>query len=153
KKTLSITEKIRQKPNEDNTLDDFESAYGIEDKEIPGQAFVRVMRGCDKFCSYCVVPYVRGVEVSRPPTIIIEQIKKLAGNGVKQVTLLGPPFLLIAPATPPPRINLALAALTITSVSISVISPSTNSKTELPIFISIAITLHSFLVAKFSEKS
>ena len=89
KKTLSITEKIRQKPNEDNTLDDFESAYGIEDKEIPGQAFVRVMRGCDKFCSYCVVPYVRGAEVSRQPTIIIEQIKKLAGNGVKQVTLLG----------------------------------------------------------------
>jgi len=89
KKTLSITEKIRQKPNEDNTLDDFESAYGIEDKEIPGQAFVRVMRGCDKFCSYCVVPYVRGAEVSRPPTTIIEQIKKLAGNGVKQVTLLG----------------------------------------------------------------
>ena len=89
KKTLSITEKIRQKPNEDNTLDDFESAYGIEDKEIPGQAFVRVMRGCDKFCSYCVVPYVRGAEVSRQPKIIIEQIKKLAGNGVKQVTLLG----------------------------------------------------------------
>lgn len=89
KKTLSITEKIRQKPNEDNTLDDFESAYGIEDKEIPGQAFVRVMRGCDKFCSYCVVPYVRGAEVSRQPKVIIEQIKKLAGNGVKQVTLLG----------------------------------------------------------------
>ena len=73
---MSITEKIRQKPNKDNTLDDFESAFGIDDKEIPGQAFVRVMRGCDKFCSYCVVPYVRGVEVSRPPTIIIEQIKK-----------------------------------------------------------------------------
>ena len=89
KKTLSITEKIRQKPNEDNTLDDFESAYGIEDKEIPGQAFVRVMRGCDKFCSYCVVPYVRGPEVSRQPKVIIEQIKNLAGNGVKQVTLLG----------------------------------------------------------------
>jgi tRNA-2-methylthio-N6-dimethylallyladenosine synthase len=89
KKTLSVTEKIRQKPDEDNMLDDFESAYGIEDKEIPGQAFVRVMRGCDKFCSYCVVPYVRGVEVSRPPAVIIEQIKKLAGNGVKQITLLG----------------------------------------------------------------
>ncbi len=47
------------------------------------------MRGCDKFCSYCVVPYVRGPEVCRPPKIIIEQIKKLADNGVKQVTLLG----------------------------------------------------------------
>lgn len=91
KKVLTITEKIRQRSCEDEiqALERFESAYGIEDKEIPGQAFVRVMRGCDKFCSYCVVPYVRGAEVSRPPAVIIEQIKKLADNGVKQVTLLG----------------------------------------------------------------
>jgi tRNA-2-methylthio-N6-dimethylallyladenosine synthase len=47
------------------------------------------MHGCDKFCSYCVVPYVRGPEVSRSPDKIIAQIKKLADNGIKQVTLLG----------------------------------------------------------------
>lgn len=90
-RTLAVTEKIRQKSCEDESqiLETFESVYGVEDEEIPGQAFVRVMRGCDKFCSYCVVPYVRGPEVCRPPKIIIEQIKKLAGNGVKQVTLLG----------------------------------------------------------------
>ena len=47
------------------------------------------MHGCDKFCSYCVVPYVRGPETSRPPEAIIEQTKRLAQNGIKQITLLG----------------------------------------------------------------
>lgn len=91
KKTLAITERIRQKEseNQNNALEQFESAYGIEDKQLPGQAYVRVMHGCDRFCSYCVVPFVRGPEVCRPPTVIIEQIKKLADAGVKQVTLLG----------------------------------------------------------------
>jgi tRNA-2-methylthio-N6-dimethylallyladenosine synthase len=90
-KNLAVTEKIRQRTNDYQTdaLEKFESAYGIEDKQIQGQAFVRVMRGCNNFCSYCVVPYVRGPEVSRPPAAIIEQIKKLAEVGVKQVTLLG----------------------------------------------------------------
>ncbi len=90
-RTLAITEKIRQKSCEDESqvLERFESAYGVEDKEVQGQAFVRVMRGCDKFCSYCVVPYVRGPEISRPPAAIIEQVKKLADNGVRLVTLLG----------------------------------------------------------------
>ena len=53
------------------------------------QAYVRVQRGCDKFCSYCVVPYVRGPERSRPPTQIVEEAKMLAGRGAKEVTLLG----------------------------------------------------------------
>jgi tRNA-2-methylthio-N6-dimethylallyladenosine synthase len=87
---LTVTEKIRQAAEDQSlALEKFESVYGIEDKQIPGQAFVRVMRGCNNFCSYCVVPYVRGPEVSRPPVKIIEQIKKLADAGVKQVTLLG----------------------------------------------------------------
>jgi len=89
-KCIAVTEKIRQKSEaQAQALEEFESAYGIEDKQIPGQAYVRVMRGCNNFCSYCVVPYVRGPEVSRPPESIIEQIKKLADAGVKQVTLLG----------------------------------------------------------------
>ncbi len=89
KQTIAITEKIRQRTDENQPLEDFETTYGTDDKHIPGQAFVRVMRGCDNFCSYCIVPYVRGPELSRPPEAIIEQIKKLAGTGVKQVTLLG----------------------------------------------------------------
>jgi len=89
-KTLVVMEKIRQASEEQSLeLEKFESVYGVEDKQISGQAFVRVMRGCNNFCSYCVVPYVRGPEVSRPPATIIEQIKKLAEAGVKQVTLLG----------------------------------------------------------------
>jgi tRNA-2-methylthio-N6-dimethylallyladenosine synthase len=90
-KTLAVTEEIRNRTseNEAEALEEFESAYGIKDKAIPGQAFVRAMRGCDKFCTYCIVPYVRGPEVSRPPAAIIEQIKRLAGEGVKRVTLLG----------------------------------------------------------------
>jgi tRNA-2-methylthio-N6-dimethylallyladenosine synthase len=90
-KALAVTEKIRHpKTNGDaSALEQFESLYAIEDKQIPGQAFVRIMRGCNNFCTYCVVPYVRGPEVSRPPAAIIEQIKKLAHHGVKQVTLLG----------------------------------------------------------------
>jgi tRNA-2-methylthio-N6-dimethylallyladenosine synthase len=89
-KKLMVTEKIRQAAEEQSlALEKFESTYGSEDKQIPGQAFVRVMRGCNNFCSYCVVPYVRGPEVSRPPAAVIEQIKKLADSGVKQVTLLG----------------------------------------------------------------
>ncbi|MHC4645923.1 MAG: tRNA (N6-isopentenyl adenosine(37)-C2)-methylthiotransferase MiaB [Planctomycetota bacterium] len=90
-KALAVTEKIRIPTSDGQTqpLEQFESVFGIEDERIPNQAFVRVMRGCNKFCTYCVVPYVRGPEVSRPPQAIIEQIKRLAADGVKQVTLLG----------------------------------------------------------------
>ena len=89
KKTLAVTEKIRQESPENQALEEFESVYDSNDAQVPAQAYVRAMRGCDKFCAYCVVPYVRGPEVSRPPKAIIEQVKRLAGEGVKQVTLLG----------------------------------------------------------------
>ncbi len=89
-KRLAVTEKIRKSSEDQNqTLESFESAYGIESRQIPSQAFVRVMRGCNNFCAYCIVPYVRGPEICRPPELIIEQIKKLADQGIKQVTLLG----------------------------------------------------------------
>jgi len=88
-KTISVTKKIRQAGAENPDLEDFESVYDRADKQIPGQAFVRVMRGCNKFCTYCIVPYVRGPEISRPPAAIVEQIRRLADEGVKLVTLLG----------------------------------------------------------------
>ena len=56
---------------------------------LPAQAYVRAMRGCDKFCAYCVVPQVRGPERSRSPESILEEVRRLAGAGVTQVTLLG----------------------------------------------------------------
>jgi tRNA-2-methylthio-N6-dimethylallyladenosine synthase len=89
KKALAVTEKIRQMSPDGQLLGRFESVYGVEGGGIPAQAYVRAMHGCNKFCSYCVVPYVRGPELSRPPAAIIEQVKKLAENGVKQITLLG----------------------------------------------------------------
>jgi tRNA-2-methylthio-N6-dimethylallyladenosine synthase len=90
KKVVTVTAKIRQTSEEQTRkFEEFESAYGVEYKQIPGQAFVRAMHGCNNFCSYCIVPYVRGPEVCRAPEAIIGQIKKLADNGVKQVTLLG----------------------------------------------------------------
>lgn len=55
----------------------------------PFQAFVRIMMGCDKFCTYCIVPAVRGPEQSRPSAVIVDEARMLAGQGVKEVTLLG----------------------------------------------------------------
>jgi tRNA-2-methylthio-N6-dimethylallyladenosine synthase len=89
KKQLSVAQNIRTQSPENAPLEDFESVYDSADKTIPCQAFVRIMHGCNNFCSYCIVPYVRGPEVSREPTRIIEQIKRLANEGIKQVTLLG----------------------------------------------------------------
>jgi tRNA-2-methylthio-N6-dimethylallyladenosine synthase len=53
------------------------------------QAYVRITRGCNKFCTYCVVPYTRGPEVHRPPQNIIDEVKMLTDHGAREVTLLG----------------------------------------------------------------
>src|SRR5262249_32670592 len=55
----------------------------------PCQEFVRIMMGCDKFCTYCVVPSVRGPEQSRPPDAIVGEARALVDQGVKEITLLG----------------------------------------------------------------
>ena len=91
KKTIAITEKIRRQTSKKQTLalEKFESVFDADDRQIPNQTFVRAMRGCNNLCTYCIVPYVRGPEVSRPPAAIIEQIKRLADKGVKLITLLG----------------------------------------------------------------
>ncbi|MGL9618977.1 tRNA (N6-isopentenyl adenosine(37)-C2)-methylthiotransferase MiaB [Bradyrhizobium sp. U531] len=52
-------------------------------------AFVTVQEGCDKFCTFCVVPYTRGSEVSRPIAKIVDDVKRLADNGVRELTLIG----------------------------------------------------------------
>ncbi|MGA8769088.1 MAG: tRNA (N6-isopentenyl adenosine(37)-C2)-methylthiotransferase MiaB, partial [Rhodomicrobium sp.] len=55
----------------------------------PASAFLTVQEGCDKFCTFCVVPYTRGSEYSRPVAQILDEAKRLAERGVKEITLLG----------------------------------------------------------------
>lgn len=52
-------------------------------------AFVSIMEGCNKYCTYCVVPYTRGEEVSRPSDDVLFEIAQLAAQGVREVNLLG----------------------------------------------------------------
>lgn len=58
-------------------------------RRVPPSAFLTVQEGCDKFCTYCVVPYTRGAEVSRPWSAIVDEAKALVDAGAKEITLLG----------------------------------------------------------------
>ncbi len=74
----------------DLTLSEFETysdVYPVREKGI--NAWIAVMRGCNNFCTFCVVPYTRGRERSRSPENVLDEVRKLADEGFKQVTLLG----------------------------------------------------------------
>lgn len=73
------------------TDDEFsqELDYTVAKRTDKHKAYVSIIRGCDKYCTYCVVPYTRGPEVSRAPDSILEECKKLVGEGYKEITLLG----------------------------------------------------------------
>ncbi|WP_419193015.1 tRNA (N6-isopentenyl adenosine(37)-C2)-methylthiotransferase MiaB [Kolteria novifilia] len=58
-------------------------------RPTPFQAYVRLMMGCDKFCTYCIVPMVRGPEQGRPPESIVEEVRRLVGEGCREITYLG----------------------------------------------------------------
>ncbi len=82
----------RKEGNRAQVAGSFESYDPLRDPQMrpsPWQAYVRIMIGCDKFCTYCVVPNTRGPEQSRPPGDIAREVLTLAEQGVKEVTLLG----------------------------------------------------------------
>ncbi len=58
-------------------------------RRVPPSAFLTVQEGCDKFCTYCVVPYTRGAEVSRPFAAIVDEARALVDAGAREITLLG----------------------------------------------------------------
>ncbi len=84
------------KSRRDGTLEVIASSFTVYDPDrepalrpTPFQAFIRVMMGCDKFCTYCVVPSVRGPEQSREPEAILAEARMLVDQGVREITLLG----------------------------------------------------------------
>ncbi|MGN2260665.1 radical SAM protein, partial [Pseudomonas aeruginosa] len=79
-----------RKPQVDVSFPEIEKFDRLPEPRVDGPtAFVSVMEGCSKYCSFCVVPYTRGEEVSRPFDDVIAEVIHLAENGVREVTLLG----------------------------------------------------------------
>jgi len=72
-----------------DTILKFDYLNKIENSSNKISSFLTIQEGCDKFCHFCVVPYTRGPEYSRPFNEIIEEAKILASNGVREITLLG----------------------------------------------------------------
>ncbi len=78
------------RPQVDISFPEIEKFDHLPPARVEGaSAFVSIMEGCSKYCTFCVVPYTRGEEVSRPLEDVLAEVASLAGQGVKEVTLLG----------------------------------------------------------------
>ncbi len=78
------------RPQVDTSFPEIEKFDHLPAPRVQGaRAFVSIMEGCSKYCSFCVVPYTRGEEISRPLDDVLREVAALAGQGVKEVTLLG----------------------------------------------------------------
>jgi tRNA-2-methylthio-N6-dimethylallyladenosine synthase len=81
--------KERDEITEFDTVDKFDYLSKIRNKDSNVSSFLTIQEGCDKFCSFCVVPYTRGPEYSRPFKQIINEAKELIKNGTKEIILIG----------------------------------------------------------------
>ena len=89
-----IAELIEEARRRTRVLACREDVFVSEERDISvrpsrHQAFLTIVRGCDNYCAYCVVPYLRGPEVSRPMGEIVDEAKRLADDGCREITLLG----------------------------------------------------------------
>ena len=86
---IALTEST-ERPQVDISFPEIEKFDSLPEPSADGpSAFVSIMEGCSKYCSFCVVPYTRGEEISRPLTDVLLEIEKLAGKGVREINLLG----------------------------------------------------------------
>ncbi|KAM5245636.1 mitochondrial tRNA methylthiotransferase CDK5RAP1 [Ctenodactylus gundi] len=87
---LSLADSGQQAANVLLSLDEtYADVMPVQTSPSATSAFVSIMRGCDNMCSYCIVPFTRGRERSRPVVSILEEVRKLSEQGLKEVTLLG----------------------------------------------------------------
>ncbi|XP_029773889.1 CDK5 regulatory subunit-associated protein 1 isoform X2 [Suricata suricatta] len=87
---LAVAESGQQAANVLLSLDEtYADVMPVHTGPSATSAFVSIMRGCDNMCSYCIVPFTRGRERSRPVASILEEVRKLSEQGLKEVTLLG----------------------------------------------------------------
>ncbi len=82
-------EKIRQEITEFDTITKFEYLSKIKNQSGKISSFLTIQEGCDKFCHFCVVPFTRGPEYSRPFNQVLEEAKNLINSGSREITLLG----------------------------------------------------------------
>src|SRR5712692_1842544 len=86
---LSLDRKEASRPEVERSFESYDPLRDPSMRPSRFQAYVRIMIGCDKFCTYCIVPTVRGPEQSRHPEHIAAEVRQLAAEGCKEVTLLG----------------------------------------------------------------
>ncbi len=97
-RNIDSLEKALQAKISNNTktvFNSFEENYLVTDEKLPifrdsfPNAWVNIIYGCNNFCTYCIVPYVRGREISRKPSDVIDEVKRCVDQGFKEITLLG----------------------------------------------------------------
>src|SRR5438046_1267497 len=86
---VSLDRREASRPEVEASFESYDPLRDPSMRPSPFQAYVRIQIGCDKFCTYCIVPSVRGPEQARLPEHIAAEVKQLAHEGCKEITLLG----------------------------------------------------------------